>query len=55
MQNEELLFETIECGIGIIEYVEPDNLQLQQLMEALAENIKTNGSAETLKLLTQNK
>jgi hypothetical protein len=26
-------FETIDCGIGVIEYIQPDNLKLQLLME----------------------
>ena len=28
---------TIDCGIGIIEYLEPDNIQLQSLMEDFKE------------------
>jgi hypothetical protein len=28
---------TINCGIGVIEYLEPDNLQLQSLMEDFKE------------------
>lgn len=35
MGYEELI--TIDCGIGIIEYLEPDNLQLQSLMEDFKE------------------
>lgn len=35
MGDEELI--TIDCGIGVIEYLEPDNLQLQSLMEDFKE------------------
>ena len=50
---EEQLFETIECGIGEIEYLQPENLQLRQLMEALSEKINKVGPLATLKLLTE--
>lgn len=42
----------IECGIGSIEYFEPDNLQLQTLMEAFAEKIKQVGALEVERLLS---
>lgn len=38
----EELGNTIECGIGTIQW-EADNLQLQEIMEALEERIKTQG------------
>jgi hypothetical protein len=42
---------TIECGIGTIDYIEPDNLLLQQVMEAFAIRVKDN-PGELLKLLS---
>jgi len=49
---EDLSLETIECGIGKINYIVPENLQLLQLMEALTLKIAEVGPAETLKLLS---
>lgn len=28
---------TIDCGIGVIQYIQPDNLKLQMLMEVFKE------------------
>lgn len=36
-EHESYDFETIDCGVGIIEYVEPDNLRLQLLMQEFKE------------------
>lgn len=44
--DEESLNETdaeIQCGIGVIEYKEPDNILLQSLMENLNEAIQKYG------------
>ena len=35
---------TIDCGIGEIKYLEPDNLLLQQLMESLTDAIQKHGA-----------
>lgn len=33
----------IDCGIGTISYIEPDNLKLQQFMEWVKEKIEKDG------------
>lgn len=33
----------IDCGIGAISYIEPDNLKLQQFMEWVKEKIEKDG------------
>lgn len=32
--------ETIDCGIGVIEYVQPDNIKLQMMMEEFKERVQ---------------
>lgn len=32
--------ETIDCGIGVIEYVQPDNIKLQIMMEEFKERVQ---------------
>lgn len=46
-EEEILSYTTIPCGIGEINY-QTDNLQLQQLMEALAQRIENEGPAKIL-------
>lgn len=41
---------TIDCGIGKIDY-SADNLQLELLMENLAERIKEHGALKTMRML----
>lgn len=43
--------QTIECGIGVINYETPDNLQLQYLMENLENAIKNQGSKYVSEIL----
>ena len=33
-------FESIDCGIGEIEYIQPDNLKLQMIMEDFKEKME---------------
>lgn len=33
----------IDCGIGTISYIQPDNLKLQQFMEWVKEKIEKDG------------
>ena len=47
IEEEILSYTTIPCGIGEINY-QTDNLQLQQLMEALAQRIENEGPAKIL-------
>lgn len=42
---------TINCGIGTIEYAEPDNLQLQSVMDNLDAAIQKNGARKVATLL----
>lgn len=37
---EEINYEEIDCGIGIIKYLEPDNLKLQVIMEDFKEKME---------------
>lgn len=54
MDNEKITntyWETIECGIGIIEYEIPSNLLLQTLMENLQLKIEKHGAKYVNELL----
>lgn len=42
---------SIDCGIGFINYEEPDNILLQQLMENLTEAIKKTNPLKVSELL----
>ncbi len=43
----------IQCGIGVINYEEPDNLLLQDLMENFEASIKKNNPKKVNELLSQ--
>ena len=49
LESQEL-GNTIECGIGTINW-EADNLQLEMIMEALEERIKSQGALSVLRKL----
>lgn len=42
--------ETIDFGIGILEYKEPDNIKLQSFMEELKDKYETQANFSQLKL-----
>lgn len=42
----------IDCGIGVIKYIDPDNLLLQQIMEALDKRINETSPKVVLQFLS---
>lgn len=40
LEEKEYELERIDCGIGFIEYKEPDNLKLQMMMEEFKERVE---------------
>jgi uncharacterized coiled-coil DUF342 family protein len=46
LRTDKVLLNTINCGIGVINYEQPENMQLQTIMEEFKEEIEGKFKAQ---------